>query len=291
MRRWLRRAILFVIIMSGLLVICAQSTAQAATKTSLVKKVQQRTKDTIKSVFYTDYDNDGSKEAFIVTQKMEDQQTLWFVSDQQTIKLKTAMLSSYKSNGICKINSKQKLFVIEGSAGGSGSWSYCYYVKNGKACQVKRAGEGLSHISGRDFVIYPSAFDSNFDSNGNWTGHTWKAYYVYWNGTGFKQYAGKAITEKKVRSYKNGEKYLNQIKKTGYKIGQIYYRKNGIININVYKKNKKWGDTDYNNVTLRVKGNKVALKFAYSKGKNIIEKSGYGGIYKSTCDIRQAVDL
>ena len=66
---------------------------------------------------------------------------------------------------------------------------------------------------------------------------------------------------------------------------------NELAGFNVYKKNKKWGDTDYNNVTLRVKGNKVVLKIAYSKGKNIIEKSGYGGIYKSTCDIWKAVDL
>ena len=291
MKNWKVRTILFGMVLCSAIIIGHQNTAKAASKADLVQKVQRLTKNPIKKVFYADYDSDGSKEAFIVAKQAEDQQTLWFASTKQTKKLETALLFSSKANGICKVTNKQKLFVIEGSAGGSGSWSYCYYVKNGKVYMVKRAGEQLTHISGRNFAIYPSEFDSNYDSEGNWTGHTWKAYYVYWTGTLFKQYTGKEISKSKVNSYKNGKKYFNQIKKTGYKIGKIYYRKNGIININLYKKDKKMGFINYNNVTLYVKGNKVVLQVHYSKGKNIIEKSGYGGVYKSTCNIVKAVSL
>lgn len=291
MKTWKVRTILFGIVLCGVTMMGCQNAAQAASKADLIKKVQCLTKNSIKKVFCTDYDSDGSAEAFIVTQKTEDEQTLWFVSTKQTKKLETAFLLSSKANGICKVTNKQKLFVIEGSASGSGSWSYCYYVKNGRAHMVKRAGELLSHISAGNFVIHPSEFDANCDSQGNWTGHTWKAYYVYWTGTSFKQYAGNVISKSKVNSYKNAKKYFNQIKKTGYKIGEIYYRKNGIININVYKKDKKWGSTDYDNVTLYVKGNKVVLQVHYSKGKNIIEKSGYGGVYKSTCTIAKVISL
>lgn len=276
---------ILVMLIAALILGCYSTEVLATSKKSLVKKVENLTEDSIKNVFYADYDGDGSKEAFIVTQEAEDKQTLWFASSKQVKKLETAVLVSNKKNGICRINSKQKLFVIEGSGNGSGSWSYCYYVKQGKAHMVKKASENLSHLSGKEFVIYPSEFDSNCDSNGNWTGHTWKAYYLYWTGTSFKQYVGKEISESKLGSYKNGSKYLKQIKKADYKIGKIFYRKNGIININVYKKNKRWNYTDYNNVTLSKKGKKVVLKIYDKKGKNIIEKSGFGGIYKSICTI------
>lgn len=44
---------------------------------------------------------------------------------------------------------------------------------------------------------------------------------------------------------------------------------------------EKTGDIDYNNFTLNVKRKNVTLRIWNKKGKNIVEKSGYEGIYKA----------
>jgi hypothetical protein len=245
----------------------------------LEKKVAALTSDTIKEVYYTDYDSDGSKEAFIITEKSEDLQTVWFSSEKETKSLVSRWIRIGKGQGICKVSAKQKLFVAEGSGGGSGSWSYCYYVKQGRACQVKKSGNGLTQTSGKEFTIYPSYFDSNL-WEGNLTGHTYKAYYLHWTGTKFEQYAGKEISQNTVKKYAGGANYLKKIRKAGYKIDKIFYRGNGIININVSEHQDDYG-TNYDNVTLKVKGKKVKLVVVYKEGKDIVRKSSYGGIYES----------
>lgn len=181
------------------------------------------------------------------------------------------------SEGICKVGNRQKIFVMEGFGGGSGSWSYCFYVKEGKAYRVKHAGEGLTHLSGREFVIYPSAFDFD-DTEGVMTGHTYKAYYLRWSGTKFKEYRGERITRRQLEKYQGADQYLNQVEQLGYTVGKIFYRKNGVININLQKKNKY--STSYENITLFVRGRKVSLKVLH-KGSDLIERASYGGIYKA----------
>jgi hypothetical protein len=244
----------------------------AATKSELKKNVAALTNETIKEVYYTDYDSDGSKEAFVITEKSEESQTLWFSSEKETKTLVSFWINVCKGQGICKVSAKQKLFIAEGSGGGSGSWSYCYYVKQGRVCKVNKSGEGLTQTSGKDFTIYPSYFDKIRQGGG----HTYKAYYLHWTGTKFEQYAGKQISQNMVKKYAGGANYLKKIRKAGYKIGKIFYRENGIININVSE-----NQTGYDNVTLKVKGKKVKLVVIYKKGKDIVQKSSYGGIYKS----------
>lgn len=283
MKRWIRFGMIFL-----LLTVCVcvnRQNAEAYSKKELVEKVQSATSDTVVQVYYADYDYDGRKEAFIITEKSDEVQTLWFSGDQEVKKIATSVIWVNKtSQGICQVAAKQKLFVAEGSAGGSGSWSYCCYVKKGRAILVKRAGESLTHVSGKNFTIYQSAFDSSYGTgDGIFVGHTWKEYYLRWTGTKFVEYEGRMISRKQLEQYKGAGKYVRQAEKLGYSIEKIYYRKNGIINVNVSKKNvgRYEINYDYDNFTLDVKGKKVSLRIGNKKGKNILEKSGFGGIYKA----------
>lgn len=269
--------VVFTIAVLCLITIGQPKRCGASDKVVLVNKIKAKTSEKIKDVFYTDYDYDGSKEAFIITEKSENEQTLWFSSKKGIKKIATAMIWTGKGKGICKVSSNQKLFLAEGSAGGSGSWSYCFYVKNGKAIQVKKSGEGLSQVKGKDFVIYPSAFDLVVDSTGDSTGHTWKAYYLKWNGKKFVEYIGRKISLGTLKKYKGADVYLTKVKKLGYKIGDIYYRKNGIINVNLIKAIE--AGIEQQNITFIVQGIKVSLQVNYKKGKDIVEKSSYGGKY------------
>lgn len=263
----------------GLIITNQPKKCEAASKAALVNKIKAKTSERIKEVFYTDYDYDGSKEAFVITEKSKDNQTLWFSSQKEVKKISTAIIWAGKGQGICKVSNNQKLFLAEASGGGSGSWSHCFYVKNGKAIRVKKSSGGLTQVKGKDFVIYPSAFDLVVDSTGTSTGHTWKAYYLKWNGKKFVEYIGQKISLEALKKYKGADVYLNKVKKLGYKIGKIYYRKNGIINVNLSKSMED--GIEQQNITFTVKGNKVSLQVNYKKGKNIVEKSSYGGKYSA----------
>ncbi|MBR1742123.1 MAG: hypothetical protein IJ733_09715 [Lachnospiraceae bacterium] len=261
---------------AGLVLCCfgSGSTSHASVKNTLEKQVAKKTKEKIVNTYLADYDGDGTEEAFLVTKKNSDTQTLWFSGKKQIKKL-TVSNFTLKKGKICKVSKKQKLFVIEGWGGGSCSWSYCLYVKAGKCRQVRRSGEGLTHISGKDFIVYPSAFDA-VKTGGMRAGHTWKPYYIRWTGKKFLNYTGKVISQKTLKKYRDAGTYLVQIKKAGYRIGKIYSRGNGIININLYKKEKF--SVNYENVTLRRKVNKVVL-VTHKKEGDIVEKSSYGGTY------------
>lgn len=144
---------------------------------------------------------------------------------------------------------------------------------------MKKAGEGLGQIKGKDFVIHPSAFDLVVDSTGVSTGHTWKAYYLKWNGKKFVEYVGKKMSLGALKKYKGTNVYLKKVNNLGYKIGEIYYRKNGIINVNLSKAMQD--GIEQQNIIFKVKGNKVSLQVNDKEGKNIVEKSSYGGKYNA----------
>lgn len=280
----MRKCIYFAAILLSVVCLCTnEKKAEAYSKDELVEQVKKTTTDKVDQVYYTDYDYDGSQEAFIITTRSEDDQTLWFSSGQEVKKIAASIIWVDKAaQGICQVSPKQKIFVAEGSGGGSGSWSYCCYVKNGRAILVKRAGEWLAHRSGKNFTIHQSAFDAMYDDFGKfYLGHTWKEYYLRWTGTGFVEYEGRKISRKQLEQYKGAGKYLRQAEKLGYRIGKIFYRKNGIINVNVSQKHKKGEDIDYENFNLNVNRKKVSLRICNKKGKNILERSSYHGIYKA----------
>lgn len=54
----------------------------------------------------------------------------------------------------------------------------------------------------------------------------------------------------------------------------MLYRSNGLIHLNIK------GRGSCENVTLKVKGKNVSLVVINKKGRDIINKSSYGGIYK-----------
>lgn len=255
--------------------------AEAATKDSLINKIQSQTNGIIAREYYTDFDGDGRKELFAITGPKEGPNQIWYAGSKQVKCLMNDGAAVYDSQrkSICKVSRKQKLFIAECGAFGSGSYSKCYYVKAGKVYEVKRAGEGLAQISGKKFAVHLSAFDA-MRSGDTMAGHTYKAYYLKWTGKAFKEYKAKKITTKKLKKYKGSEKILRQINNLGYKVKSIYYRSNGLIHINVVKTSGL--DKIYNNVTLKVRSKKVFLVSHTKKGSNILEKSGYGGIYKAS---------
>jgi hypothetical protein len=102
-------------------------------------------------------------------------------------------------------------------------------------------------------------FDGDGTYEGSWmgTGHTYKRYYLYWTENGFKEYGGIAVSENKLSEYTGAREVLASIRQNGGRITGIYYRANGVININ-YRYNEAFYSYDCANVTLKVSGNSVS---------------------------------
>lgn len=142
-----------------------------------------------------------------------------------------------------------------------------------------------------DFFTYPSAFDNGTDivvkGDGTKselsTGHTRKRYYLYFDGTSFKEYGGIKITQTQLESAKGGQDAINSIKKAGYQIGDIFYRANGIININCCKTTGSGDDAhkDNENVTLLYKNDSITCVYGpYPRNtSDYVLNSSYGGVY------------
>ncbi len=265
---------------------CFESVTYAAVgKEELLNKVGEKTKEALGEVIYADFDGDGKKEVFVLTKENADGfiKELWFASEKEVKELVKGEFDIYGFMP-AKISRKQTLVIAELGAGGSGSTSRVYKVNSGKAVRVAEDLhlEGMKHIKGRNFAIFPSAFDAEqYDSDDFTVGHTYKKYYLKWTGKTFTDYKVKKISKAEFMAYENGADTIKKIEALGYKIDIIYKRANGIININASKKEADL--KSYDNVSLSLKNNKVEVLYnGYGdKGGNIIEYSSYGGIYES----------
>ena len=182
---------------------------------------------------------------------------------------------------ICTVSSGKKLFIMESGGFGSGSTSNCYYVDDDKVQTVGYAGEGLTHLEGDDFAVHPSAFDALTDPTTGMEmgGHTWKRYYIHWNGSGFDEYVGTEITQDALLQYAGASDILQQAWDQGYNIGTIISRENGIINVNLYRLEE--GSQENQNLTLQVEGQSVSLVEIYTDMDDWVLRNSYGGVYRT----------
>lgn len=269
--------------------------AGAETKSDLLEKIRLQTNEPIIKAFYADYDGDGVKELFAAVGKGYYEgcaKEIWFAGSKEIKRLHESSGGDiYEINGspgkVCTVSKKQKFFISESGGYGSGSTSECWYVKSGRVQNVNMDGlGGLSQISGCDFTVVPNGvFDASCSSDGAWTGHTYKPYYVRWTGRKFEEYKAKKISTNKLRQYKGADIVLKKIRQAGYWITTIYYRSNGLIHINAEKTNTEYGERSCDNITLKIRRNRVSVLAAYDsteKESDIIKRSSYGGIYKAS---------
>lgn len=180
-----------------------------------------------------------------------------------------------------------KMFKCESNAGGSGSSSYAWYIKDGKPIELPYTGMDLNYIGNDQFTTIGDAFDSGF-TEGLESGHTYKIYYLYWTNDGLKEYGGLKITQQQLLKVSGARTVINVITQSGNTIDDIFYRANNIININYHSGDKSNGN--FNNITLEYKNNSVipllvntdsSSSKTESLNRNNLADFSYGGIYKS----------
>ena len=258
----------------------------------LAEKIQERSSGPLLKKCFADYDGDGIGEMFAITGEIgetasEGTSQIWYASPDTV----TCLMDDDEGYTVLwqdeecihTVNGSQKLFVVTCGTGGSSLLSRCYYVKSGKAYEVA-IGTYLEQLDGEDFSVYPDAYD-NVYMDDYWSGHTRKAYYLKWTGSGFEEYKAKEISIDELEKYDGSEDIVRRIKRSGYEISSVYLRSNGMININVIQEFDS--GRSYENVTLKIKDGKVYVVSTEPtrsnlEARDILEISSYGGIYKES---------
>lgn len=168
----------------------------------------------------------------------------------------------------------------------TGGLSYIFDIQNGEPREIKEysgIGRILENNGFNSYIkLEVSAYDNYCDTNGNYLGHTWKPYYLGINRNidtcELFEYEGNIISEKELVDT-CGFDIISEVKTAGFELGEIYYRDNGIISINV-KKIFEDGDTEYNNINYDT-NNKCYVKTDEECEETTMENSMFGGIYYS----------
>lgn len=159
------------------------------------------------------------------------------------------------------------VIIAEEGYGGSGTLSHVWKVSKEYCTKIDCSFMALKHINGTDFSAHMGAFDP-------W--HTYKKYYFYWDDNGFKEYGGIPVTKEQLSSIEGGTQAIKKITDGGFPIGEIFYRANGIININYAN-----GDM-YDNMTLIYNDGVITIDESddgwYNGGAGNVGGS-YGGAY------------
>lgn len=212
--------------------------------------------------YYDDYDGDGDCEMFALVGEIVDDGfyeednicgKIWFVDQNGIMEVESEEVEYWSSPRAFAVDNKS--FVAFEKYYTTGSLTYLWGVINGKPYQpnISGKGNGLYLNEFNEIEITDSEYDSVFDkSMGFSLGHTWKKYYFYFDGNSFREYGGISIKVEDLLRISDVDLIVNEIYNNSYRIDSIYYRNNGIININISKEDDN--QIIYYNITLRSNG-------------------------------------
>jgi len=238
--------------------------------------------DNIADFCISDYDRDGKSEAFALVGETVDYGfvgNLYYVTEDsvETVLSEAALYNYSEQNHMLRF--KECDFYLVGEYFTTGDLTYIFGVKEGEWYEHEFSRRGMSlhqEEPGGDMTAILSDFDGVYDNSMQmYLAHTWKPYYFYWDGD-FKEYGGIAISVDDLLTCSGAQQYIDMIQNQGFQIDDIYYRANGIININYSAEEDN--SIRFDNMTLIRSGNSVTVKQISQDSGDLFSYS-YGGIY------------
>lgn len=223
---------------------------------------QAHGEEKVLKVFCEDFDDNGVKEAFILTGHLSEEVEgkawlngkVWLVTEQEIELAQQDISTQFTFDPkVVSFNGVKMLHVYQEYA--TGAHSYLYGVEDNKLHTYFDYGIGaLIEGDGETVQIVHDTYDICYDRDMKvFTGHSWKPYYFYFEkadedtgkGNRFREYGAIEISRKQFCKFAGANGVLEQIGAKGnVEITDILYRKNGIININ-YKINEENGYSQY----------------------------------------------
>ncbi len=200
--------------------------------------------------FFTmdDYDNDGENEAFAIIGEKTDydiyeggvvEGPTWFVNSDGAKKLVEGDGMGFECEAqILDFNGKKYIVLQEAYA--TGELSFVYEVKGKEVSEAPFSAIGTAKEQDDEasFRIVDSSYDAEYDPEIDATlGHTWKSYYFFYDPKteSVKEYGGLEISKEKAAELA-GRDIVDECLSADDELENIYYRGNGIINVNYSRK-------------------------------------------------------
>ena len=244
--------------------------------------------DSIVEYQYDDFDNDSKYEMFVLVGYDEDNLALaelYFVNDTETELINEYEYytkAEYKYLNVYTICSKK--FIMLDREYGNRYITDIYTVTNGSS--VKTNITNLDYGIKRKFdestlSVSKTCFDGSTDLNGNMTVRTEKDYYFYWDETEslFIEYGGITVTREQVSKVGGMPAFFQKMDDLNYRIQNIFYRENGILNINCKIKREDGYDNGNINLKYNYQTKSFELLNVYDWKTAELLKASFGGIY------------
>jgi hypothetical protein len=225
-----------------------------------ITKAAGSPEDDIRFFDMDDFDGDGEYEAFALVGDEPDYDfyeeglvagKIWFVNSLGTEPFGYGIGMGYSTHGR-RLDFGDKKYVVFDSIYATGSLSYVFEVSGKEVTEAPFSQYGtVQDPDGDTFTIIDSSYDSEQDPDMEWPlGHTWKSYYFYYDRESgqVKEYGGSEISIEEAKEL-TGHDFQAECLSPGDELGTIYYRRNGIININysrtdadgyIYYRHRNW---------------------------------------------------
>lgn len=263
----------------------------------------------ILSVACSDYDNDGSCEAFIfvgekITEEIEDEEAddsqeeagdetdedveeipctytgnVWFSDGKNHSDLGASksdiwgIIDGYYDFGGRKYYMAEENYTTN-------KYSRLWSVYDGTVTEEAISGLGqLDELADGSYTITVDNYDCIYDYDNNiLLGHSWKNYYFYYDKAAdmFKEYGGIEVNPNDLNEL-CGENVLAKIDKANSYFLDAYLRDNGILNINYITYSSRVRCAEFHTATYDTV-NQIYLE-AFTKEEGSFEKSDEGGQY------------
>ncbi len=225
---------------------------------------KQNTNCELTSYVYADLDENGTMELFATVYNGVDAYILYYVNEDTVVELERVGFTF----GLPKIVSmNESQFVQLDFYGTTSHISFLYSVVNGLPYETSVSKNMIADVNVYDeLILLHSTYDASFIVNEATYGHTWKPYYFYFASNGdFREYGGIEITLNDVYKIEGATEILEEFLTDEYEVTIVYYRRNGIININrldpLYDESGSVlhaGENSY--VTLRITENGIVVE-------------------------------
>ena len=249
---------------------------------SLRAALSAQAKAPVEQFVCDDFDGDGQYEAFALAggvasgAQAEDSYAgeLWYVSAAGAKQLNESAWYIHAP----KVFSfgKQKLVVFEESFA-TGTLDHVWGVQDGKSAEqfISRRGQDIS-VMGNEVTLYQNVIDSGTVDSAP-AGRTVKPYWFYWDASThcIREYGGIRVTEAQARKIQDIAYVLNDAAMAKYEIMKIWYRANGILNVDFATP-----ENTFQYATFRISGDSATLVDMSQNGVALDTFAAFGdGIY------------
>lgn len=280
-------------IFSLLLLISALAPGIAAaepTAHDYVIRLQAETGKSVLDYEYDDFDGNSTFEMFaFVGEKSADTDDgcngdIYFVTADKSTKVVSDVYSwddeAIEVFQICGVN-----FIAVDTVPGNYVDTKIFTIADGE-CELTNISEISSNrkrkVDDNTLGVLSTEFDGMYDGT-RFLSRAEKYYYFFWDAEAkeFKEYGGIKITQEQFATLDGAAEILALFDKTGYKKGDIYFRKNGIINYN-YTHSDPGDDSGVyycDSANIRYDGQSCKLIEVNDWNDDELARSSYGGLY------------